>query len=305
MPAFSQDQAKARIRELIERYKALSETDRKTTTEASVVHQFIDPLLEVLGWPTHDPNRYKYELSTEAGRPDMTLFPERGGTIFVEAKRFGVIQELEQARKTIAGIITPGQLALPGMATDRTAQEQQAINYAFQNGGTWAILTNFEKLRLFNARRDWLVLSFERPSAFLDDFDQFWQLAYDSVCSGQLDLLSNQRHREDVDTTYLAFINEWRENLARDIVNQPQANPWTFTAEGQLSLADLRTVVQRILDRLVVVRFAEDHLIAPAGTLYSLYEIRKRNPYTFSLGEFFGRLYRRFDELHNSPNEKV
>jgi hypothetical protein len=55
----------------------------------------------------------------------------------VEAKKFGVIKELEQARYTIAGTITPGQMALPGMTVDRTPEEQQAINYAFENGGTW------------------------------------------------------------------------------------------------------------------------------------------------------------------------
>lgn len=307
MPPFTQDQTKAKIRELIARYDALSDTDRKVTTEASVVHQFIDPLLQALGWPIQDPARYKYELNTQAGRPDMTLLPEQGGTIFVEAKRFGAIQELAQARKTIAGIVTPGQLALPGMATDRTQQEQQAINYAFQNGGMWAILTNFEKLRLFNARRDWLVLSFENPRAYLDEFDLLWQLSYESVCSGQLDLLSNQRHREDVDTDYLNFINEWREKLAQDIIAHPNDNPWAFHPDGRMNLAQLRAVVQRVLDRLVVVRFAEDHLIAPVGTLYSFYEMRQRNPYTFTLGEFFARLYRRFDELHNSalfaPNQ--
>jgi len=91
------------------------------------------------------------------------------------------------------------------MAADRTREEQQAINYAFDNNGTWAVLTSFEKLRLFNARRDWLVLSFERPSAYLDEFDLLWLLSYDSVCSGELDRLSDQRHRADVDTDYLAL----------------------------------------------------------------------------------------------------
>ena len=76
----------------------------------------------------------------QVGRPDMMLTPEKGGTIFVEAKRFGIIKELEEARKTVRGILTPGQLSLPGMAVDRTAEEQQAINYAFANNGTWAIL---------------------------------------------------------------------------------------------------------------------------------------------------------------------
>ncbi|MCG3208586.1 MAG: hypothetical protein FOGNACKC_02197 [Anaerolineae bacterium] len=296
----TQARARAAIQDLIAKYTALTDDGRKTTSESGVVHQFIDPLLRALGWPVDDPARYKYELATQAGRPDMTLFPERGGLIFVEAKRFGKIQELEQARKTITGIVTPGQLALPGMATDRTAEEQQAINYAFQNGGTWAVLTNFEKLRLFNARRDWLVLSFETPRAYLDQFDLLWQLSYESVINGELDLLSDQRHREDVDTNYLNFINEWRERLARDILAHPAANPWALTAAGQVNLAELRAVVQRVLDRLVVVRFAEDHLIAPAGTLYSLFEINRRNPYTFSLAQFFAQLFRRFDELHNS-----
>ena len=110
----------------------------------------------------------------------MTLIPEQGGSIFVEAKRFGVIQEWRW-RDMLEGVVTPGQMALPGMAGDRTREEQQAINYAFQNGGTWAILTNFERLRLFNARRDWLVLSFERPTAYLDEFDLLWQLSYEAV----------------------------------------------------------------------------------------------------------------------------
>ena len=147
-------QARELIARLIEKHKNLDDSFRKSTTEAAVVHQFVTPLLEALGWPVHDPVRSKYELHTESGRPDMTLLPEQGGSIFVEAKRFGVIQELAQARMKLEGVVTPGQMALPGMAGDRTREEQQAINYAFQNGGTWAILTNFERLRFFNARRE-------------------------------------------------------------------------------------------------------------------------------------------------------
>lgn len=293
-------EARKQIEALINQYKLLSDSDRKTTSESSVVHQFLDPLFGALGWPVKDTTRYKYELHTQAGRPDMTLFPESGGTIFIEAKRFGVIQELAQARFTLAGTITPGQLALPGMATDRTPQEQQAINYAFQNGGTWAVLTNFEKLRLFNARRDWLVLSFENPSAFLDDFDLLWLLSYENVLNGRLDELSNQRHREDVDANYLAFINEWRQQLAQNVLDRRELNPWAFDDEGKVKLPELRAVIQRVLDRLVVVRFAEDHLVIPSSTLYSFYEMRQRNPYTFSLSEFFQRLYRQFDHYHNS-----
>ena len=261
----TEDQARQKLQNLLTDYHNLSGYDRKEMTEASVVRQFIDRLLEeVLGWPIKDPARYKYELSTQTGRPDITFIPEKGGTIFVEAKRFGIIKQLEQARFTTSGTITPGQMALPGMAVDRTPEEQQAINYAFSNNGTWAILTNFEKLRLFNARRDWLVLSFEEPSAYLHEFDLLWQLSYENVLNGSLDVLSNQRLRENVDNDYLAFINEWRERLAQDIVERQAENHWAFQADGNINLTQLRAVVQRFLDRLVVIRFAEDDLVIPS-----------------------------------------
>ncbi len=294
-------QARQALQKLLSDYNRQTPEDRAQMTEASVVRQFIDRLLrDVLGWPIEDPARYKYELATQAGRPDITLIPESGGTVFVEAKRFGVIKELKEARKTVQGVITPGQMALPGMAVDRTEEEQQAINYAFANGGTWAILTNFEKLRLFNARRDWLVLSFERPSAYLDEFEQLWQLAYDNILNGSLDRLSNQRLTKDIDTEYLNFINQWRERLAQDIVRRRDQNPWVFDADGSIDLPTLRAVVQRYLDRLVIIRFAEDHLVIPPGTLRQFYDLRQTNPYTDTMDEYLDRFFRYFDRDHNS-----
>jgi hypothetical protein len=300
MPVTEND-ARQALQKLLEDYNRLSPEDRTQMTEASVVRQFIDRLLrDVLGWPIEDPQRYKYELQTQAGRPDITLIPESGGTIFLEAKRFGVIKELAEARRTIAGVITPGQMALPGMAVDRTEEEQQAINYAFANGGTWAILTNFEKLRLFNARRDWLVLSFETPAAYRDEFEQLWSLAYHNILNGSLDRLSNQRYTRDIDTQYLDFINEWREKLAQDIVHRREQNPWVFESDGSINLPVLRAVVQQFLDRLVVVRFAEDHLVITPGTLRQYYDLCLSNPYTFTMDEFLDRFFRRFDTDHNS-----
>ncbi|MBN1286275.1 MAG: hypothetical protein JXB47_12830, partial [Anaerolineae bacterium] len=265
----SESAARAALETLVKDFERLTDEQREQMSEASVVRQFVDRLFgEVLGWPIQDPARYKYEHTTVAGRPDIVLFPEQGGTVFVEAKRLGVIKDLEESRRTVEGVIRPTQLSLPGMATDRTPEEQQAINYAFQNGGTWAILTNFEKLRLFNAKRDWLVLSFERPRAYMTDFADLWQLAYHSILNGSLDALSNQRLTKNVDAGYLNFINDARLKLAQDIIRRREQNPWAFGEDGSIHLPLLRHVVQRVLDRLVIIRFAEDHLVIPAGTLY-------------------------------------
>jgi hypothetical protein len=295
-------EARQKLRALLDDFHKLTPTQREEMTEASVVRQFIDRLLEeVLGWPIKDPQRYQYELHTQVGRPDLTLFPESGGVIFIEAKRFGVIKDLYKPSKSLSTrTLKPSEMALAGMAADRTPEEQQAINYAFANGGRWAILTNFEKLRLFNARRDWLVLSFDDPYDYLHDFDLLWQLAYHNVIRGSLDALSNQRHARDIDSQYLAFINEWRERLAQDVIARRDQNGWAFNADGSINLANLRAVVQRFLDRLVVIRFAEDHLVIPPGTLRQFYELRKNNPYTHTMDEMLDNFFRRFDENHNS-----
>lgn len=310
----TQEQARAELQKLIDRY---NETDRfANLTEADVVQKYIEPLLrDVLGWDLSDSSRYLKELYTTAGRPDLRLTAENGDIIYVEAKKFGVIDKLEKfegqrymgdlerrqvkAEKRLGGAVRPEQLALPTMAVDRTAEEQQAINYAFKNGSDWAILSSFERFRLFNARRDWLVLSFEDPADFLHDFDLLWQLSYENILNGSLDYLSNQRYREDVDKAYLELINTWRQELASDLLKAETENPW-IRQNGTFDLALIRSVVQRIIDRLVIARFAEDHLVIPPGTLYSFYEIRRNNIYSHSLSEFLQQFFFKFDENHNS-----
>jgi len=295
--------ARQKLTELTERYNQLVVGKKiQEQTERDVIQQFIVPLLrDVLGWPVEVSENFRYEYHTEIGRPDMILLPERGGTLYIEAKKFGVIKEISrEARKAASQTLRPTQLALPGMAADRTKEEQQAINYAFENGGTWAILTNFEHLRLYNARRDWLVLAFEDPFAYIRDFDLLRQLSYEAILAGSLDALSDQRLRADIDTEYLSFINEAREDLARDLLNTPKQNPWAFAPDNTPNVLLLREVVQRYLDRLVLVRFAEDHFVIPADTLARMVELVQVNIYAPTLDSMIDTLFRNFDANHNS-----
>lgn len=295
----SKTEALENLELLIARFYQLSQEQRDGASESSVFGSFVLPLFrDVLGWPTEDITKFEREKTVvRRKRVDGVLNLETGEKIFVEAKPVGHIQRLSNFNEWAMG---PGQLSLPGMATDRTPEEQQAINYAFENGGKWAILSNFERLRLFNARRDWLVLVFETPAAYKDEFEQLWQLSWEEIHRGSLDRLDNQRVVKDIDTEYLDFINEQREQLAIDITLNPAANAWAYSKSGDLRLRSLRAEVQRFLDRLVVVRFAEDHYVIAPGSLKRAYDYGKDNPYAREPYYYLREFFRHFDEHHNS-----
>ncbi|MDQ7034535.1 MAG: hypothetical protein Q9P01_06785 [Anaerolineae bacterium] len=62
----------------------------------------------------------------------------------------------------------------------------------------------------------------------------------------------------------------------------------------------IRGVVQRMIDRMVIARFAEDHLVIMPGTLFGFYELRRTNPYTEIMNVYLNQYFRHFDKDHNS-----
>ncbi len=268
MSSPQQDHARAEIERLIETYNSLDPATRADLTEASVVTQFIEPLLRALGWPIEDPGRYKKELQTQVGRPDLTLIPESGGTIFVEAKRFGVIQELREARRTITGVITPGQLALPGMAADRTPRSSRRSTTPSRTAPRGPFSPTSRRLRLFNARRDWLVLSFERPAGLSGRVRSAVAVGLrrtSSTAAGPAERpasTARRRHR----------LSGLHQRMARAAgagyhLSTPARTAGPSSARRPRSTCpSCATVVQRFLDRLVVVRFAEDHIVIKPGS---------------------------------------
>lgn len=295
----SKEEARKNLEALIERFYQLTQDQKGEVSESSVFGSFILPLFrDVLGWPTEDVTKFAREQAVVGGRRvDGVLHLDSGERLFVEAKRFSAIQRLSNSNEWTMG---PGQLSLPSMATDRTREEQQAINYAFESGGKWAILSNFERLRLFNARRDWLVLAFETPAAYKEDFEQLWKLSWEEIHRGSLDQMDNQRLVKDIDSNYLDFINQQREQLAIDVTLNKETNEWAYSDSEELRLDALRAVVQRFLDRLVVVRFAEDHYVIDPGSLKRAYDYGKDNPYAREPYHYLREFFRHFDENHNS-----
>lgn len=150
----TKEKARAEITALINKYQQLKNDKAQfgRTSEEDVVNHFITPLLRTLGWRLHFPAI----VQIRTPHPSWPT-PYRVRNIWTKTVHLcrgeAVWHYRTAIRNTVHSVLTPRQMQQPGWATDRTKEEQQAINYAFENDGTWAILTNFERFRLFNARQ--------------------------------------------------------------------------------------------------------------------------------------------------------
>ncbi len=292
--------ARDELRKLIEDYHRLSDERKRDLSEDTVVQQYVNRFLDkVLGWPIMNSDFFQTQRSNRAGRPDATLEYKSGKVIYLEAKRFGAIKDLAQAKTSDANAFGPDQLQQTGYSTERTKEEIQALDYAYKNRQRFAILTNFEKFRLFDARRDTLLISIERPKGYEDRFDLIRPLLYPNILNDSLEELTERLVLPEVDQEYLKFINNQRLLLAQDILNRIDQNAWVRLPGGAINLPTLRAVVQRIIDRLVIVRFAEDHLVVPAETLQSILHLNEHNPYVALNGVMID-FFRGFNRVHNS-----
>jgi hypothetical protein len=204
------------IKELIQKYDIrrleLGEKGLKEIGEANIRKDFVDKLFLVLGWKTDDSREYDSENYVRGvGHADVAIKISSKPTIFVEAKKFGgVPSRLER------GV----QLTLSGQKiyADWTSEERQVLNYAGMSVDVkWAILTNFEKFRLFNSKTGETILNIETPNEYLERIDDLMFLTREQVIDGNIDRLEHRAERPDVDLNFLYALNDWRLKLARNI----------------------------------------------------------------------------------------
>jgi len=116
-----------KVESLVERYQETVKEQRISKyNEEMTKKDFILPLFEALGWKTDDSREVTAEEKISKKRVDYGFRINGIPKFFLEAKSF---KENLDERKYI----------------------EQAINYAWHKGCTWAVLTNFESLKIFNA----------------------------------------------------------------------------------------------------------------------------------------------------------
>lgn len=285
------EQIKQRIEELVGRYNTLkrskSPKELEALSEANVRADFIDPLFEILGWKVKDPDEYDREhYVRKVGLADVALKLDGAPVVFVEAKRFGGIPHIDDRGDA-----------------DWTLEERQVILYAASSKCKWAILTNFEKFRVFNALTGLTILDFESIYDYTDRFGELLYLTRDYVDSGRIERLAEREERQDIDLDFLKMLNNWRIQLANDIYQRNKDND-VLKDEGQLDLEKLKDAVQRTLDRLIIIRWAEDRLVLDDPHLLERkYHDWKLSPtYNSIFDSLFAdrALFDKFNDIHDS-----
>ena len=272
-----------KLSELLDRYNR--DKDR-VHTEADVSANFVDQLFAALGWDIYSALEYnRQRYVREAGYADVGLLIASEPKLFVEIKRFGLIPKSSERRG------------------DRTPEEKQAFKYARQEKIRWAVLTNFERLHVFDADQERLILAFDDPQEYVQRIEELNRLARANIEHKSLEHFASLQAKEDIDRHFLENLMRWRKLLAQNILDRNADNDAIRTA-GKPDLDKLRRVVQRILDRLVIIRFADDReLLDGFGVVEAMLG-------GFKAGRSYaaeGRLYRDFldfcagmDRKHNT-----
>lgn len=269
--AAAQNQAdgRERVQRLVDAFTAnLSHYKSPNYPETAVRSQFIDTFFEALGWDVEDvggagprrdvvvENRQRIQAAAAgedewdddltaaelAERSTQTRFPDYVFRIDLK-NRF-----VAEAKK-------------PSVNLARKAPSFQAKSYAWTMRLPIAVLTDFEELRVFDARHRphyeeadaGLVAGFnlrfaEYPAAWAS----IWGLlSREAVLTGALDqFVSRQpaRGAQPVDRSFLADLAQWRVRVAEDLHDRnPDLNHW-----------EIAEATQRILDRVVFTRVMED-----------------------------------------------
>jgi hypothetical protein len=279
------DEVKDQLNVLIDTYekRKLNKNSMKSINEANVKKDYIDLLFEILGWNVRDSTEYDHEAYVRVGFVDITIKIKDKPVIFVEAKRFGAIpSRSEKVLQTETGTVSK----------DTTPDERQVLRYADQRVNVkWAILTNFERFRLFNAKKGVAVLEIDNPQEYIEKIDEIMLLTKHNVRNGNVNKLEDREERHDIDLNFLKLLNSWRLNLAREI----------HTKKNNLSLEDIGKFVQRVLDRLIIIRYAEDRwILDDPDVLKYTYEYWSKTKVYQKLTHLIKGIFKGFDDIHDS-----
>lgn len=267
----NKSQAQEKIKALIEKYEYLKSAGLiKSYNEANTRKNFILPLFQTLGWDIQS-EEVTEEEKASMGRVDYAFRIGNIPKFFLEAKSLKA--NLDDPRWS-----------------------KQVINYAWNKGVVWAVLTDFEELKIFNAEeKNPKPIQFSYKE-YLTRFDDFWLLSKESFEKGLLDDFAQKwgikKEKTPVGKQLAKDLTAWREDLTK-----------YFRAYKKVSKEqpdeEIDEAVQRFLDRLIFIRVCEDKEIEPQTLLPLLHDWQNKGRKTELIHEL-SKLFRQFDSWYDS-----
>ncbi len=233
------EEAKKKIEALIKKYEQVLNSNKTGDyTEQDTKNVFITPLFEALDWDISSKDDVSSEESQKSGgRVDYGFYLNGRPVFYLEAK--------------------PLRADL-----DKEEYARQAIKYSWNKGVDYAVLTDFEGLKVFNAQLiegsvvDRLIFEISYKN-YLEDFDRLWLLSKQSFSEKLLDKYADKYgkklKRVSVGDKLYKDIQECRELLTESFRIYNNGLTSDLIDEG----------VQKLLNRLVFLRVAEDRGIEP------------------------------------------
>lgn len=246
------------IKELVARFKQNEKSYTSVSyDESNTRTDFIDKFFEALNWDVRNDNGFaerfrevvredKVVINGQTKAPDYSFRLGGQKIFFVEAKKPSV------------------------NIKDDIAPAYQVRRYAYTAKLPLSILTDFEEFAVYNTqikpnsvdKASTARIQFMRYTEYEENFEYLWNtFSKDAVQTGSFDRYcessKNKRGTSEIDNELLSTIEKWRLDLAKNIALR---NP-------SLNLRNLNIAVQKIIDRIIFLRIAEDKDMEDLETL--------------------------------------
>lgn len=267
------------LTDLVERFERnIDSYQNHSYNETLVRIEFINPLFEALGWDLTNKSGYAeaykdviHEDAIKSGgatkAPDYCFRIGGARKFFLEAKKPAV-----------------------NIKSD-TSPAYQLRRYAWSAKLPLSILTDFGEFAVYDCRvlpkptdkaSTARILYFTYKD-YLERWDEIADIfSREAVLRGSFDKFAEskkgKRGTSQVDAQFLAEIEKWREDLAKNLALR---NP-------KLTVRDLNFAVQRTIDRIIFLRMCEDRGVENYGQLQALLNgenIYKRLQYLYGIAD--------------------
>jgi len=243
-----------RFEQNINQYKSLNYDEANTRAD------FIDPFFEALGWDVYNKQGYA-EQYREVVREDRIIIEGKAKAPDYSFRIGGIKKFFVEAKKPSVDI------------KKDIAAAFQLRRYAYTSKLPLSILTNFEEFAVYDTRikpdkndkPDVARIFYCTYKNYLEQFDFIYNsFSKDGILKGSFDRYvestKNKKGTSEVDKEFLKLIDSWREILSKNIALRNK----------NLNIEELNYAVQKIIDRIIFLRIAEDRQIEKYGQLQEL-----------------------------------